>query len=171
MTALRPIIDFGVHVVSSSKIDNKPKRQSLLDQNGRVFFTNETSYSINDINTDKTYTITVCSRNRLGMNCSAPVSVSSDNPTSNPTPVRNLDDGRLSPNLIIIIIVMCVIILLLCCLLLCCLLCCCCSRERGKHYFPEKRGESESGMGCLTCIYTTCVCDDICIHEHRSDCW
>ena len=149
---LRPIDSYfsTVHVDSVEKTD--VRRQAITENDAIQFTTEETFHTLENVDLDKSYEITICANNSFGFNCSGPVSyppglggTNTTNTTKPPSEVGNTTekptDDDLEPGVIAILIILPLLFLLVCCLLLLLLLCClCCQRDESKTYYPEKRG-------------------------------
>lgn len=154
-TELRPIDSYTgvVHIRSQSL--SVTKRQA--DPDVLRFETNDTRKVLPDVDLTKEYEIQICSRNEFGSACSDPVvfAVQSSPTTKAPVPVATVvqsspitggtnnekEETGVASWLIALIVIMLLFLLLLCCLLLLIVLCCF-LKERGKSYFPEKRGRN-----------------------------
>ena len=150
---LRPIESYSIYL-SPADITRRQVETDRLN-----FTTQETYYIIPNIDQGKQFTLEVCSKNEFGVNCSTPITfvakdlqpgeVSVNNATQlEPQPTVQISVATeplepqptgLAPGIIALI----VILVLLCCLVLVVLLLCLylSRKEKGKSYFPSKKGE------------------------------
>ena len=122
---------------STGGSDGKPKRGRLSKSyNFTVDDGNTTEFSLVDVELAEEYTVTVCSWNSRGSNCSIPGSHS-----LGLGEVRDDDDDDGLPAGVIVSIVLLVLSILICCCLCCLCFClCCCKISDWINYHPEKRG-------------------------------
>lgn len=149
---LRPIDSFSGTVTpqpssrqaDDSVVDQQPKLYSFSIDN------TTTKHSIIDIQLAGQYTVQVCSRNKLGFNCSVPktypVSVLPPSPgeVGSHEEHGDDDDGDGLPAGVIVAIVMLVLLVLLCCclFLICLFFCICWCSDEWRNYHPEKKGSA-----------------------------
>ena len=101
-------------------------------------------YTVVDIQPAEEYTVQVCSRNKLGFNCSVPETYSKIPPTVSSEADRAGDDGGgvvLSVGVIVGVVTLVVLASCISCLFFFCLLLfLCCASDDWRSYQPDKKG-------------------------------
>ena len=101
-------------------------------------------YTVVDIQPAEEYTVQVCSRNKLGFNCSVPETYSKIPPTVSSEANRAGDDGGgvvLSVGVIVGVVTLVLLTSCISCLFFSCLLLfLCCASDDWRSYQPDKKG-------------------------------
>ena len=129
---LRPVNSFLVIV---NKLDTR--RQS----NEEIYETQQTNFTLMDINLNTKYVIQICAKNTLGDSCSDEVTFSSFIPPITQGLPRNEEESGLDvPGFVLILLALPVLVSLLCCFMMLIVFWVCCRPSESRKYYPREEG-------------------------------